>query len=104
MTDKATPQGLALTEGLGPLPDAVAHVHSDGDFCQDRYYGNSGWPVALYTADQMRAYAAQERAAERERWKAMLLAAAREAYAHGRDGKDVTVECDDSGWRLGWKA
>lgn len=53
----ATPQALGSTDELGPMPEAVAHVHSDGDFCQDRYYGNSGWPVYLYTADQMHAYA-----------------------------------------------
>lgn len=68
MTNEASPaQVPALSEGLGPLPDQVAHVHSDGDFCQDRYYGTSEWPVDLYTADQMRAYAAAAVAAEHAR-------------------------------------
>jgi len=50
--DVAGPDGSALSEGLGPLPQPAMLRGVDEDY---------------YTAEQMRAYGAQERAAERER-------------------------------------
>jgi hypothetical protein len=50
--DVAGPDGSALSEGLGMLPQPAMLRGVDEDY---------------YTAEQMRAYGAQERAAERER-------------------------------------
>ncbi len=58
-----------MIDELPPLPEHVAHIHSDGDYCQDASYGDVVfWPVCLYTADQVRecqreAYEAGKRAA-----------------------------------------
>ena len=64
-----TPTRVGSTEGLGPLPT----------------WHSFSWngKVAYYTADQMRTYAAQEAAAERERWRRLLTrcAQALEWYA-----------------------
>ena len=51
-----------------PLPKPLGHLHSDGDFCQERMIDPhaTGWPVDLFTDDQMRAYAAAAVEAERE--------------------------------------
>jgi hypothetical protein len=58
MDNDSTPREFgALSEVLGPLPDAA-------------YDEDCTTEEPTYTADQMRAYALQERAAERERWKA----------------------------------
>jgi hypothetical protein len=55
--------GSALSEGLGPLPDTSYVLAREGNgYEPDRLLSEAG-----YTADQMSAYAAQERAAERER-------------------------------------
>jgi hypothetical protein len=49
-------------QGLGPLPEAVGHLHSDGEFCQDRAVDLPvWWPVSLYTEEQLRAAVAAER-------------------------------------------
>ena len=52
MTDDAGGKS-ALSEGFGPLPQPLVQNYPSGKWS--------------YTADQMRAYAMQERAAERER-------------------------------------
>ncbi len=57
MTDDATPAKVRLTDGLGPLP---AHSYE--------WLHCGKLEATLYTADQMRAYAAAAVAAERERW------------------------------------
>jgi len=45
------------------LPAPVGHLHSNGDFCQDRQVEQPvWWPVSLYTEDQARAALAAERA------------------------------------------
>lgn len=42
------------------MPAPVAHLHSNGDFCQDRFVPvESEWPVKLYTAAQMHAFRAE---------------------------------------------
>ena len=48
------------------MPEPVAHIHSDGDFCWDRKPDAVWWPESLYTADQVREamQAATERAAK----------------------------------------
>jgi hypothetical protein len=55
-TESGQPLGLGLGEGLGPLPD-------------------SDWTggTLAYTAEQMRAYALQERAAERALWTEAVM-------------------------------
>jgi hypothetical protein len=58
----AASRGSALSEGLGPLP-AYAHEF------RPRWPGDDGG----FTGAQMRAYALQERAAERERVRRVLL-------------------------------
>ncbi len=56
--DGPAPQGLDWGDELGPLPVAAGLLaHEDG----------SGF-VRCYTAEQMRAYAAEQVAAERDRW------------------------------------
>lgn len=43
---------------LPPLPQGVAHVHSDNEFCWEvPLVPPVWWPVDLFTADQMREYA-----------------------------------------------
>jgi len=57
-----------MDEGLPPLPEHVAHVHSNGDFCWDRNpEGVMLWPRDLYTAEAMRSYAEAAVLQERER-------------------------------------
>ena len=48
------------------MPEPVAHIHSDGDFCWDRKPDVAWWPESLFTADQVREamQAATERAAK----------------------------------------
>ena len=49
------------------MPEAVGHLHSNGDFCYERHLDPiQGWPVDLYTADQLRAAVLRER----EKWQA----------------------------------
>ena len=57
MDDDATPAVLRLNTQLGPLPEASTRT--------DRHI--DGYGVPAFTEDDMRAYAAQEVAAERER-------------------------------------
>ncbi len=54
--DGPKPQGLDWGDGLGPLPQWAM---------REAYQGTE---TRYYTGDQMRAYALQERAAERQRW------------------------------------
>ena len=49
----------ALSGDLPALPKQVGHLHSDGDFCQDRAISIGGWPVDLFTDYQMREYATE---------------------------------------------
>lgn len=111
MTDTITPDsepdqplGLGCNEQLGPIgymhADAVRALRSSSGSEIVVARAGAGYDVPVYTEAQLLARVA----AERDRWKEMLLAATREAYAHGRDGKDVSIECDDSGWRVEWKA
>ena len=62
--DVAGPDGSALSEGLGPLPEPAIRFVEDEN-------GVSVYPD-YYDANQMRAYAMQERTAERERIAAKL--------------------------------
>ena len=57
MDDDATPAVLRLDTQLGPLPEASTRT--------DRHIDGYGEPA--FTEDDMRSYAAQEVAAERER-------------------------------------
>lgn len=45
------------TVKLPAWPEQVAHVHSNGDFCADRQITSTGWPVNLFTEEQMEAFA-----------------------------------------------
>lgn len=45
------------TPSMPPLPEPVAHMHSNGDFCQDMNVVSREWPVYLYTAEQVQAVA-----------------------------------------------
>ncbi len=54
-------------DGLGPLPVGAVYT---------RALGSVGAAMYTYTADQMRAYAAEQVAAERERWRGLLEARA----------------------------
>jgi hypothetical protein len=46
---------------LPQLPKQVGHLHSDGEYCADskidRRDSSTGWPVDLFTAEQMQEYA-----------------------------------------------
>lgn len=43
---------------LQQLPEPIGHLHSDGDFCQDKMVPTPcWWPVAMFTADQLTAHA-----------------------------------------------
>jgi hypothetical protein len=55
-TETSSPVGIGSTDQLGPLPHWAMREAYQG--AETRYY----------TADQMRTYAAQQVAAERERW------------------------------------
>ena len=59
--DAARRDGSRLSEGLGPLPEGAGYVDRGAPYSGDQE------PGARYTSDQMRAYAAQEVAAERGR-------------------------------------
>ncbi len=63
--DAASRGGSALTEGLGPLPEPGKVLREPPAFYKDEWREHH-----FYTADQMRAYAAEQVAAERERLKA----------------------------------
>jgi hypothetical protein len=74
MSDDATPAKVRLTDGLGPLPEPAAEAVMD--LCADHQGPVEACQYLpadsmLYTADQMRDYAAEEMAravaAERER-------------------------------------
>ena len=69
MTDQATPAKVRLTDGLGPLPE-YAHEF------RPRWFGDDGG----FTGAQMRLYALDAVAAERERWRDAV-----EALAHSWD-------------------
>ena len=61
MSNEVTPDKRCLPDGLGPLPelqriDPVA-------------FGHRSFAALGYSADQMRAYAAEQVAAERKRWQ-----------------------------------
>lgn len=45
------------TVKLPAWPEQVAHVQSNGDFCADRQITSTGWPVNLFTEEQMEAFA-----------------------------------------------
>ena len=64
MTTEATPAKVRLTEELGPLPESRRG-------CYD----------AAYSADQMRAYAEEQVAAERERVRSHVAAIKVPAWA-----------------------
>ena len=52
----------ASNDGLGLDPQATGHLHSNGDFCQERaVVAPAWWPVAMFTEDQLRAAVAAER-------------------------------------------
>jgi hypothetical protein len=80
--DVAGPDGSALSEELGPLPEPAMLRGVDEDY---------------YTAEQMRAYGAQERAEERERWAkeciglAQLHWAAAEQYGANREAEEAVA-------------
>lgn len=70
MSDDATPAKVRLTDGLGPLPEPAAETVMD--LCADHEGPVEAWQYLpademLYTADQMRDYAAQEVGAALER-------------------------------------
>ena len=69
MSNDSMPAKVRLTDGLGPLPEPALWEDSIHDA-----------PAMAYTADQMRKYAAQQVAAERERWRDAI-----EALAHSWD-------------------
>lgn len=47
---------MPTTPQLPPLPEQVAHAHSNGEFCYDRTPpGIVLWPLDLYTASQLHA-------------------------------------------------
>lgn len=91
----AKPLGLPLNDQLGPLPEPYARViaytgrYPTGGYCAEVQADSvRNIQERLYTADQMRAYAAQAVAAERE-------ACADEAdYWIGFD-KTASDACDD---------
>jgi hypothetical protein len=56
-----------MSEALPPLPEPVAHVHSNGEFCADRQIQSESWPVDLITVEQAREYGALCARQERER-------------------------------------
>lgn len=58
------------------MPEPVAHVHTNGDFCGVRQIVSEVWPVDLVTADQLRAAVL----AERERCAKVC----EEGASHGR--------------------
>lgn len=72
---------------LPPLPGPVGHLHSNGDFCQERVLEihATGRPIDLFSADQMRTYAAAAVEAEREAIIAMMP---------GGDSVDPQWVCD----------
>ena len=59
MSDSNQPLGLSLSEGLGPLPEAAQIAYVTDSVMRSH-------EVRSYTASQMRAYAAQAVAAERD--------------------------------------
>ena len=63
MTEEATPANVRLTDGLGPLPATGYVLAREGDGHSDLRLMSE----PAYTEEQMRAYAAEQVAAERER-------------------------------------
>lgn len=76
-----------------PLPEPVAHVHSDGDFCQDRLYRTEQWPVYFFTADQLRAHAAAEVSAARDCRTCANLTSVK-TCRHRRFGEEQCIDAD----------
>ena len=81
MSDELSPAKVRLTAGLGPLPEPAAMTTSyevvpagqGSAMCPGGTLRACGRVAVGYTADQMRAYAAKEAAAERERRKARAV-------------------------------
>ena len=74
MSDELSPAEVRLTDGLGPLPPAMTDYPDHGE--------------QTWREEDMRAYAAQERAAERERWDTLLSAARRIADGNSKRADD----------------
>jgi hypothetical protein len=81
MTNERTPAEVRLTAGLGPLPEPAAEAVMD--LCADHQGPVEAWQylpadAMLYTANQMRSYAAAEMvravSAERARWTEAVMA------------------------------
>ena len=72
-TNAASRGGSELSEGLGPLPEPDTHCWDD-DTERD---------VWSHSEDQLRAYAAQEVAAERERLRGLVDTARDDAAREG---------------------
>ena len=77
MSESDTPGAVRPNDLLGPLPErTLAEIHNPATGERElsetgaAYYGGNWREVRkLYTADDMRDYGRQERAAERERWR-----------------------------------
>jgi hypothetical protein len=80
--DVAGPDGSALSEGLGLLPQPAMLRGVDEDY---------------YTAEQMRAYGAQERAEERERCAKLCEAQIAGYIDYENLSPDVPWEADSMG-------
>lgn len=111
MDDKATPAVLRLNGQLGFLPEPPAFYR----YQFQSHYGpvwrssaenwNGCPPLAsegLYSADQMRAYAAQEVAAERERQRQVIayMAVNRSGTVRFTDNPDAARELEGYGWAI----
>ena len=81
MSESDTPGAVRPNDLLGPLPErTLAEIHNPATGERElsetgaAYYGGNWREVRkLYTADDMRDYGRQERAAERERLKARAV-------------------------------
>jgi hypothetical protein len=76
---------------LPKLPEPVAHVHSNGEFCYDVQVFSELWPVSLYTESQLSAFAERVRQDERER-PIDLSDYINAAKINGSDAPHVVVE------------
>ena len=80
---------------LGPLPkmqriDPVA-------------FGHRSFAALGYSADQMRAYAAEQVAAERDRWRGIAHRVAADANRYGCEGLRMRCTISEGGGLVSWE-
>lgn len=87
-TEDGQPLGLGLSELLGPLPEGREYIAG-----MNRHFAKVCGTVTAYSAEDMRAYAQREVAAERERWQARCAGKRHDGCAYLATCGNVCNKC-----------